>query len=142
MRIVGVTSVCMAMAIVGLLAQNRPDFSGTWGTEGGSKPITVSGGVFNCGSECTITQTASTLTVSRPAEGQGAKPRDIVINLDSTSTATSPAKWDGDKLVLTRTLGPTKVVQTLSFEGGVLTVVSEASPGDVGPLKQTFVKKK
>lgn len=140
-RIVGLAAICLGSSIVGVSSQSRPDFSGTWvPADANARPVSVSGGVFNCGAECTLTQSDQTLTVSKPANVQGVKPRDTVINLESTAGATSPAQWDGSVLVLTRALGPTKVVQKLSIEGGRLTVVSEVSPGDVAPLTQIYVK--
>jgi len=127
--------------IVSVSAQSQPNFNGTWvPADANAKPMSVSGGAFNCGVECTITQTDHTLTVSKPANAQGVKPRDTVINLESTAGATSPAQWDGSVLVLTRALGPTKVVQKLSIEAGKLTIVSEVSPGNVAPLTQIYVK--
>ncbi len=142
------------------------DFSGRWsllkstyagrgrgGSGGGGGDVKevnvkwVSGAPVNCGPECTIVQNANTLTISRPGE-----PRYdigvVVLNLDgSDSTITQPgggqytvnAKWDGDKLVVTRHMGYDTVTQTLSVEDGTLTVVNTFSVGDA-PVTMTYVK--
>ena len=76
------------------------------------------GGAFSCGQECTITQDAKSLTIKRPANAQGTAPADIVLMLDGTdskitmpgrgggeaTTSVAKAKWDGSKLVVTRTI--------------------------------------
>jgi hypothetical protein len=146
-------------------AQSNPDFSGTWslvtdqkaptgrGRGGGGGAVSyVSGAPVNCRTECTIVQDAKALTISRPANQQGVKPPDVVLNLDgreSTITQslnpraeyTANAKWDGGKLVVTRSMGALIVTQNMSLEDGKLTVVSTFSIDDFAPVKLTYVKR-
>jgi hypothetical protein len=124
--------------------QTVPDFSGRWAllhSDAGPKGE-VSGAVVTCGVECTITQTGATLTVVRPATADGKRPADGVVALDGTATGNTSAKWDGDKLVLTRALMPTYVVtQTLSIVKEQLVIVVVVGEGRVGPFKLTYAKK-
>jgi hypothetical protein len=117
------------------------------------------GGAFNCGAECTITQDAKALTIKRPANAQtGQAPADIVINLTGETKITMPgrqggaptesvvtAKVDGAKWVLTRTMdmGGTSMTstQTISIEGGKLTIVSNSGREGATPTTATYTKK-
>jgi hypothetical protein len=110
----------------------------------------ASGAPVNCGTECTIVQNATTLTLSR-ADQPGTTPPDVgvvVLNLDgSESTITqsnggeyaATAKWDGGKLVVTRDMTYSSVAQTLSVEDGKLKVVTRFSAADA-PVTLTYVK--
>ena len=147
----------------GAAHQSKPDFSGTWtlvdfrsgtdpdtarrgvGTGGGAAGQTgvVSGAAVNCGVECTITQTADTLTVSRPAGRDGTKPPDGVVYLDGRPMSGNvTVKWDDAKLVLTRRiLEPLVVTQTFSREDDRLIVVAAIGDGKVGPFTLTYHRK-
>jgi beta-lactamase regulating signal transducer with metallopeptidase domain len=147
---------------------NASDFSGSWalvsstyagrgrggaGGEGGRevKVSIASGAPVNCGTECTIVHTARALTITRPDQ-PGTTPPDIgvvVLNLDgSESTITQSnggeyaanAKWDGDKLAVTRETAFSSVTQILSIEDGKLTVVTSFNAAD-SPVTLTYVKK-
>jgi hypothetical protein len=138
-------------------SQRQPDFSGTWtlvdfrsasdpasaerGAEGQSG--VVGGAVLNCGRECTITQTPGTLTVSQPAGQDGTKPRDGAVYLDGRPmSGKTTLKWDGTKLVLTRTIAePLVVTQTLSLEEERLIIVVAMSAGKAGPFTLTYKRK-
>jgi hypothetical protein len=161
------TLVVAAMAAfsIGLQAtgQGTPSFSGTWvlspesaSRAGGTRPGTataagssararsstageIGGSAFTCGVECTITQTARTLTIRRPANAEGVTPPVVVLNLDGSDSrnqqagrAADPltdyvahAKWSGHTLVVTRALGEGGQIvttQTLSIQGGKLAI--------------------
>ena len=141
-----VATVAMTGAWIG---QSTPDFSGTWtfvevsggstrGTPapGNQRTPNISGAAFNCGQECTITQKDDKLTISRPAPAQGAKPADTVLTIDGKA-----AKWDGQKLIVTRALGPTAVTQTLSLDNGKLSIVAVFSPEGLPSTTTTYQKK-
>jgi hypothetical protein len=157
----------------GMLAQSvprptAPDFAGTWtlvssttsgsargGTGGGAevkvKTSLASGAPVNCGTECTMTQTDKTLTISR-VDPPGVWRPDIgvvVLNLDgSESVITHPsgsryaakAKVEGGTLVVTRDAADASVTQSLSIEDGKLKVVTRFAAAD-GPVTLTYVKK-
>ena len=158
------------LMIVAATGQTKTNFSGQWSlvpsltTGGGSRGARggdgrgggtvsiVSGATVNCGTECTISQDAKVLTISRPANDQGVKPPDVVLNLDgreSTIIQSSPpgefkadAKWDGGKLMVTRSIvGSLSVTQTMSVEDGKLTVVSLFSNEGAVPLTLTYTKR-
>jgi hypothetical protein len=111
----------------------------------------ASGAPVNCGTECTIVQNATTLTITRPDQ-PGTTPPDIgvvVLNLDgSESTITqsnggeypAKAKWDGSNLMVTRDTAYSSVTQTLSIEDGKLTVLTAFSAADA-PVTLTYVKR-
>jgi len=145
-------------------AQSKPDFSGTWSFatdqtapsggatgKGGARAVGyLSGGAVNCMTECTIVQTSRTLTISRPADTDGVKPPDVVLNLDGSESKiadsfksrriefTAHAKWDGGKLVVTHSIAALTITQTLALEHGRLTVVNEFG---FEPETLTYVKK-
>jgi hypothetical protein len=115
------------------------------------------GGVFNCGMSCTIVQDAKMLTVKRTSGRQGAPaPADLVFMLDGTDSkitmggrggateVVAKAKWDGNKLVIsaTRDMGGTMVTstQTLSIEGGKLTIVTNSGRESATPVTATYTK--
>jgi hypothetical protein len=165
----GVAAIAL-MATTATFAQGKTDFSGTWTRDmpaGGGDPAAGrggrggggGGGAFNCGGECTITQTATALTIKRPANAQsGQTPPDITINLAGATKLTQPgrqggapteyevnAKWDGAKWVLTRTIDMQGTAitstQTLSIEGGKLTIVTTSTREGATPQTTTYSKK-
>ena len=155
-------------------AQGKADFSGKWTREapagggaaagggggGGQRGggMGGGGGAFNCGQECTIVQDAKSLTIKRPANAQGTTPADIVLMLDGTdskitmpgrgggeaTTSVAKAKWDGNKLVVTRTIDMQGTAitstQTISIEAGKLTIVTNSGREGATPQTITYTK--
>jgi hypothetical protein len=136
-------------------AQSHPDFSGRWvlidsgvgqGQTGGSgsprnPQVVISGAGFNCASGCTIVQTASTLTVSRPANAKGVTPPDVVLGLEGqVGSVKATATWDGLKLVVTRTVALSTIRQTISLDEGRLRLVTTFDTPGIDPV--TFIYKK
>lgn len=146
------------------------NFSGTWVRDmpagggggaaggGGGRGGGGGGGVFACGAECTIVQDGKTMTIKRTAGQGGQAPADLVINLTGESKLMQPgrqggeptpytatAKWDGAKWVVTRSfdMQGTAITstQTLSIEGGKLTVVTTSSREGATPQTATYSKK-
>jgi len=150
MRIMKAMLLLSALSLTGAWrSQGTTDFSGTWtfvevaggstrGTPGSGNQRTpnISGAAFNCGQECTITQKDGKITISRPALETGPKPPDVVLAIDGAS-----AKWEGQKLIVTRTLGPTSVTQTLALDNGKLSIVAVFSPEGLPPTTTTYQKK-
>jgi hypothetical protein len=183
-----VNSIASAIALVLMVAgtpsaQNRPNVAGTWtvvadaaaavgtvarpGSRGGLSATDanrgsggggIGGAAFRCHPTCTMIQTATTLTITRPVNPDGTTPPVVVLNLDGSESPNQQAgrqggpptpyvaiaKWDGNKLVVTRSLGSQQhllTVQTLSLESGNLTIVT-TNPGiDIAvPQTLTFVK--
>lgn len=96
----GIIPATLLMAVVGTLAQERPDFSGTW--------VVVSPAASS-GEETTIKHDATTFTHGHASEGGG---HSFTYKLDGTETRhTMPshgaeivilakASWDGPRLVI------------------------------------------
>ena len=90
----------------------------------------------------TIKQTADTLTIQ--TEGRNG-PQTRTYKLDGSETeitmgqmtAKASAKWDGSKLVITTKTDQGEQVQTLSIDGGTLTI---DRTGGRGPSKTTYKK--
>lgn len=148
---------------VGLSAQGKPDFSGTWVVTtpvgAGSPPGDDAGVIGLCGQECTIKQDAKTFTLTRTfANG------DQVwgLNLDGVETtlATLPggdgsgprlkATWNGATLVITIYLdrgerGPLLLgTMTLSMNAGRMEVEMINTPASFGgesSSKRTYTRK-
>ena len=116
------------------------------------------GGAFNCGAECTITMDAKTVTIKRPANAQGTVPADIVLNVTGSTKLMQPgrggaeptpyevtAKVEGGKWILSRTMdmqGTSMTsVQTISVEGGKLTIVTNSGREGATPTTATYSKK-
>ena len=156
-----VTALLGAAAVVGLMATTfaqGTNFSGTWTRDAGAAPA-GGGGAFNCGMECTISQDAKALTIKRPANAQtGTAPADIVLNLSGATKLEQPgrggaaatpyevnAKWDGAKWVLSRVIDAQgtsiTTTQTISVEGGKLTVVTTSTREGATPQTATYTKK-
>ena len=165
------------------IAQSTPNFSGTWtqvrgatpppttrprsdgggnsastGSGGNGRSAGVGGLAFNCSLECTIVQTATTLTIKRPTDATGFTPPDVVLELDgSDSTNTQPgrdgrppttyvatAKWEGQTLLVTRPIGSSGQflsTQTLSLDGGTLKITTGATVPGITPQTLTYTKK-
>jgi hypothetical protein len=129
------TALALLLALPSLvLAQAKPDFSGTWTFDEAKSdpaPARAGGGGGRGGGRMggapatamTIKQTAGELSMDRTT-AQGAQT--VVYKLDgseSTNTigmgpATSKAMWDGNKLVITTT-------QTVQGRGGEITITSK-----------------
>ena len=172
-RISPLGTVAAALLVTANLGAQAPNFAGKWvraddpaaagggGGRGGGRGGGGGAG-FACGAECTITQDAKTLTITRSIPGREGGPATevkTVLMLDGSDsknmmagrggeqmTVVSKAKWDGTKLVVstTRDMGGNSVTttQTVSLEGGNL-VVESTGPGREGTpttTKTTYKK--
>jgi hypothetical protein len=152
---VGMIATAVLAVATMAFAQAKPDFSGTWapdaaaapaapaGTGGGAAPGGGGGGGGRgMAGPMTIKQTADSLSIER--EGRNGK-MTTTYKLDGTetevpmgqATAKATAKWDGSKLVITTKTDQGEQVQTLSLEGGTLTI---DRTGGRGPSKTTYKK--
>jgi len=130
-----VSALAVVLYTVGISAQAKPSFAGTWvmaapaapaappaggaggGGGGGGGRGGGRGGAVS-GMEVTIAQDATTLTINKMTGGATPAPLKIVVTLDgkdskNTSTGrngevvtTSQAVWDGAKLTITSTSAP------------------------------------
>lgn len=166
LAVVIVATVGLLLTSQGLSAQRKPDFSGTWvyvaaeaavtrnGGKGPVRVIEVSGAAFNCGVQCTIVQNAQTFSVSPAALENGVKRPDVVLNIaggESTVTQSlqplvqypANAEWNGDQLVVTRSMGVLSIRQTIALEKNQLIVTSLIMTGgpDDAPVRQTYARK-
>jgi hypothetical protein len=145
MLVLGALSLVLAASTA--LAQDKPNFAGTWtrvedpnaaGGGGGR------GGRGGLGAGATIAQDAKTLTVTRTTQAGEIK---TVYNLDGSESKNmmnmrggqveqvSKAAWEGNKLVITTSydMGGNMVTTTQSFMlDGATLVVESTSPGRGG----------
>ena len=128
---------------------------GSAGGRGDGRMISISSGAaVNCGTTCSIVQQGSTLTLTRQDQ-PGITPPDsgnVVLHTDgSESTITqsadsqaqfkATAKWQDDKLVVTRNItGSLSVTQTLSLIDGKLHVVTQFGQQDA-PVTMIYEKR-
>jgi hypothetical protein len=160
-----VTAVLSAAAIVlsatiGVLAQAKPDFSGTWtlvpgeGGGGGGRGGRGGGG-GGWGANPTIKQSGNTLTVTytggrRGGEGQ---PMTLTYNIGGAPTkrqqmgrggeateVTDTATWSGNSLVIVTKTATVEQRRTISLKDGNLVI--EYNSGREGATPQTITYKK
>ena len=150
-RITAVLSVAaLVLWTVGAGAQAKTNFAGKWTREapaggGGGGGGRGGGGGGFCGAECTITQTATELTLEFQGGGQNPAPMKQVYKLDGSESknpgrggadVVSKATWDGAKLVITSKTQNGEQKRVLSLEGGNL-VVDATNPGREGGAPTT-----
>jgi hypothetical protein len=161
------TAAVMAVFVVGLGAQAKPDLSGSWtlvpdpnaaapgggGPGGGRGGRGGGGGGAFCGQQCTIAQDGTTLTVTRTTQAGEQK---AMYRLDGSESknaqqgrggqateVVSKAMWDGNKLTITssqpgREGGPAVTRTTvISMNAGQIEV--ENTQGD-NTTKQVYKK--
>src|SRR5687768_5772954 len=116
------TAAATVLFVAGLSAQAKPDFSGKWtlvpgdaaaapggggggGGRGGGRG--GGGGGQFCGQECTITQDATTLTVTRTTQAgeqkamyklDGSESKNTQQGRGGATEVVSKAAWDGSKI--------------------------------------------
>lgn len=166
---IALAAAALVVGSIGISAQTPPSFAGKWtlvpdpnvaaGGGGGGGRAGGRGGGFGsiCAQECTITQDAKMVTVTRTTQAGEVK---SMYNLDGTEskntmtmgenqmTSMSTAKWDGSKLVITTkqdmqgTMIESKNV--LSLDAGGQLVVARTAPGrgDPTPVTTTQTYKK
>ncbi|HEX5110590.1 MAG TPA: hypothetical protein VFV95_19195 [Vicinamibacterales bacterium] len=158
------TAIATALLVAGLSAQ-KADLSGKWtlvpdpnaappgggggGGGGGRGGGRGGGGGGFCGQECTITQDATTLTVTRTTQAGEQK---AVYKLDGSESknpgrggaeVVSKAMWEGNKVSIStqqpgRDGGPGVTVNMkVGVTGGQMEVETDAGRG---PQKQTYKK--
>jgi hypothetical protein len=158
-------AVALALS-AGLLAQARPDFSGTWVLDPATAPAAPAGGGgrgggrggggAGFGQEFTAKQDAKVLTVTRMQGDQtitatynldGSESKNTVAGRGGQQEQVSKATWDGNRLTIVTTLdfGGNTVEQrrVVSLEGGNL-VIEQTAPGRGGgePTTTKLVYKK
>ena len=143
---VGMIATAVLAVATMAFAQAKPDFSGTWAPDAAAAPAGTGGGGGGGGrgmaGPMTIKQTADSLSIER--EGRNGK-MTTTYKLDGSETdvamgqmtGKASAKWDGSKLVITTKTDQGEQVQTLSLEGGTLTI---DRTGGRGPSKTTYKK--
>jgi hypothetical protein len=169
------TAAATALFVAGLSAQGKPNFSGKWTmvpdpaaaaapAPGGGAPGGGGGGRGGgrggggggqfCGQECTITQDATTLTVTRTTQGGEQK---AVYKLDGTESknsqagrggetteVVSKAMWEGNNIAISRDVAgrdggaPTTVKTVIAMNAGQMEVENQGGRG--GAAKQVYKK--
>jgi hypothetical protein len=154
--------VVAALAVSTLAyAQAKPDFSGTWtldpeasqmGAAGGGRQGAGGRGGGMMGGPMTVKHTGDTLVVER-MQGEnkvvmtykldGSQSKNTVAGRGGATTEqVSVAKWDGNKIHITRTQQmadqSVEITETWALEGGNLTI--ERTGGRGGATKQVYKK--
>jgi hypothetical protein len=166
-------AVAAVLLVSGVSAQGKPDLSGKWtlvpdpnaapagggggGGRGGRGGRGGGGGQAFCGNECTITQDATTLTVTRTTQGGEQK---AMYRLDGSESknsqqgrggesveVVSKATWDGAKLSIETTQpgrqGGANITRksVVTMNGGQMEVENTVDAGQ-GPQTTKQVYKK
>ncbi len=134
----------------------RGNAGGQSSASGERRMISIaSGAALNCGVTCTIAQNGDSLTVIRPDQPGTIAPDSGTVTLATNGSESSvkggsasengefkaTAKWEGEKLVVTRAITPSlTVTQTLSLVGGKLHVVTQFSSQDA-PVTMIYEKR-
>jgi len=148
---------------VGLAAQTRPNFSGTWNLvpaadaaaapAGGGGRGGRGGGRGGLGQTFTATQDATTLTITRTAFGDqtitatykldGSESTNTMMGRGGETQQVSTASWDGNRLVIVTQTGNGESRMVLSMQGANL-VIEATNPGRGGgeptTTTQTYTK--
>jgi hypothetical protein len=164
-RVTAVLSAAViALSAVSVLAQAKPDFSGTWtlvppadggGGGGGGRGGGRGGGGGGWGMSPTIKQTGSTLVVTYTAGRGGgeAQPVTVTYNIGGAPTkrsmmgrggeateVTDTATWSGNSLVIVTKTATAEQRRTISLKDGNLVI--EYNSGREGATPQTITYKK
>jgi hypothetical protein len=122
---------------------------------GGVRPGDTAGGAFQCGSSCTITHVGRTLKIQQHVTAPATAPPEIVLSLTGNESKTlhprldggtpveytMKAQWDGNRLLVTRTLGTVvKIDQVISLQAGNLTIVTTPHFEGMKPIVWTYKK--
>jgi len=125
------------------------------GGGGGGRAAGGGGGAFNCGMTCDVAVTQGTIKVSRAQGDQTVTWNCTLDGKDCTNEVAgrnggaptqvvAQAKWDGNKIVITRKVDnngtAVTMTQTLSVEQGKLNVVSTSTMEGAQPRTQTYTK--
>lgn len=164
-RVLLLTAIATLAVAVGVFAQAKPNFTGSWvmdpaqsqmgggpggGAPGGGAPGGGGGRGFGAGPQ-KITQTAAELVIERT---MGETVQKTVYKLDGTPSvnetrggqSTSISKWSGAKLVTTikaeTQRGTMESTETRSLESNGTMVVETTRQGPDGPTTQKMVYKK
>ena len=149
---VGMIATAVLAVATMAFAQAKPDFSGTWAPDAAAAPAGTGGGGAPGGGgggggrgmagPMTVKQSGDTLTIERTM-GENKVTQTYKLDGSESKNAgrggdvVSTAKWDGSKLVITTKTDQGEQVQTLSLEGGTLTI---DRTGGRGPSKTTYKK--
>lgn len=156
-----VGALSLVVATTPAIAQDKPDFSGAWtlvadpnaapGGRGGR------GGGAGLGQGATLTQDATTLTITRTTPNgemktvfnlNGSESKNMMQGRGGQTEQVSKAMWDGAKLVVTTNfmMGENSVTRTQAFalDGSGQLVVTTTAPGRGGgePTTTTQTYKK
>ena len=150
---VAMATVAFVVAIAASAFAQKTDFSGSWTLDESASQLGGGGGGGRgmMAGPITVKQTADTLSVERTIADNkvtmnykldGTESRNTMIGRAGQSVdATSVAKWEGPKLVITtkREMGGNVVetTETWSLANGVLTI---DSVGGRGPSKRVYKK--
>ncbi len=138
-----ISALIVVAATCAVLAQNKPNFSGTW--------VAVSGSTEAIGQEMTIKHDATSITLGHG--GSSAHSQTFRLNgkaetqpdlAHPSETVQTQAAWDGDKVVLTVKLPngkPHKRTLTMQPDGTMLIEMTAEIGGQVENLRAVHRKK-
>ena len=150
-RMTAILSVAaVVLMAAGLVAQAKPSFAGEWKIAGDPDG---GGGRGGPGSDLTIGQDATAMTLEYRGDGQAPAPVTLTYKLDGSVSKNpmagrgggapieqvSKAMWAGNNLVVTTTTGAGEEKRTFSIEGGYLVVETSAPARNGGAPNITKV---
>ena len=150
------TAVAVILATALTLAQAPPNFAGKWTLV--PDPNAQGGGMGGLGQEATITQDASTLTITRTTQMgtftsnyklDGSESKNTLTFQGNSIDQVSTAKWDADKLRVNTKMdfggNPVEVSMVMSVDAAGNLVVETTRPdfqGGGGPVTTKMSYKK
>ena len=150
------TTVAVTLATALTLAQAPPNFAGKWTLV--PDPNAQGGGMGGLGQETTITQDASTLTITRTTQMgtftsnyklDGSESKNTLTFQGNSIDQVSTAKWDADKLRVNTKMdmggNPVEVSMVMSVDAAGNLVVETTRPdfqGGGGPVTTKMSYKK
>jgi hypothetical protein len=152
------SAASLLFAATEVSAQDKPSFAGKWtlvADQGGGGGGGRGGGRGGLGAEATLTQDATTLTITRASQAGETK---AVFKLDgseskntmtgrggATIEQTSKARWEGSKLIITTTtpIGENTIESTmaLSLDADGVLVVETTGAGRGGGAPTTTTRR-
>jgi hypothetical protein len=159
---IAVSVIALGVYAVGVSAQAKPNFTGKWVQSDPDPAAAAAGGRGGrggggWGTNPSITQDATSLTVEYMGGGQNPAAQKFTVKLDGSDSknsqnfggnameSVSKAKWDGNKLVITTSQefngNKFETTRALSLEGGNLVVeTTSAARGTPTTTKVTYKK--
>ena len=155
------SAAAIVMATVGVFAQAKPDFSGTWtlvpaadaGGGGGRGGGRGGGGGATWGQSATVKQSGTSLSVTYTTGREGAAPVTLTYDLSGKPSTNkmmrgggeavdqvSTAAWVGNSLVITTKTAQGESKRTISLKDGNMVMEYNSGREGATPVTSTYKK--